>query len=133
MDTLASVEVAPYGYQLWVDPVPALLQRALAEHLREAGVADEVVLPEMNSAETWELNGYVERFAHVTGSSPEQVVVELELSVVRARTGDVLLRERYRVERAVQDSGAAGAAAELGIATGEVFDRFIADLAATGG
>jgi len=131
VDDPESVQVTPYAYHLWIDSPTVMIQRDLADFLRLAGVAERVVLPEMNVDEAYELFGWIERLVHVTGN--DSVVVEIEFSLAHPRGGGQIMERRYRVEQAVAGSGMDAAAEAFSSALQQIFDRLVADIAATAG
>lgn len=131
VDSPESVQVTPYAYHLWIDTPTVMMQRDLAEFLRLAGVSERVILPEMNVEEDYELFGWIERLVHVTGN--DSVVVELEFSLAHPRGGGQIMRRRYRVEQAVAGSDMEAVVKAFSQAVQQIFDRLVADIAATAG
>jgi len=123
-----SLQVTPYTYQLWIDTPTVMLQRSLAQYLRLAGVADRVVLPEMNVDETYELSGWIERLVHVRDEG--RVIAELEFSLIDARGTSQPLRRSYRAEVAAGGGDMDEVVAAFNTAIGEIFGRLVADIAA---
>lgn len=123
------VEVTPYGYQLWSDSPTLVIQRQLAEYLRRAGMADPVVMPEMNVEEDWSVRGYLARLEHLRGAGGSRALVELELSVTAAPRGKLLLRRNYREERPAAGPEIADAVSAFDAALTAIFERFVADIA----
>jgi cholesterol transport system auxiliary component len=128
-DSAGSVQVVPYSYELWIDTPTVMLQRELAAFLRRAGVAERVVLPEMNVRDDFVLGGWVERMVYVTGS--DSVLLELDFSLSRARGGGQILQRRYRVERPVGGHGMDAVVAAFSAAMQDAFEQLVADIAAT--
>lgn len=128
VESSGSVRVTPYAYQLWVDTPTVILQRDLAEFMRLAGVAERVVLPEMNVEEEYEVAGWIERLVHVTGN--DSVVVEMEFSLSRSRGGGQLLRRRYHAEQATGGNDMDSVVKAFGSAVREIFEHLLADIAA---
>jgi ABC-type uncharacterized transport system auxiliary subunit len=126
-------EVTPYTYHLWADSPTLMLQRELAEYLRGVGLAEQVVTPDMNVDEQWILTGHLARFDQVVEGSPPHVQVVLELRLSEARTGRLVLRETYRARSVAGGDDVPGAVAAFGAALGEIFERFVADAAASAG
>lgn len=122
-----SLQVTPYTYQLWIDTPTVMLQRSLAEYLRLAGVADRVVVPEMNVDENHELSGWIERLVHVRDE--DRVIAELDFSLIDARGTSQPLRRRYRVEVATGGTDMDKVVAAFNAAIGEIFERLVADIA----
>jgi cholesterol transport system auxiliary component len=100
-------EIRMRPYDRWVDSPTLMLQRELASALRAAGIAREVVTPEMGIEPDHRLGGRLARFEEVRGPGAPRVVVELELVVTDARRAELELQATYREEREI-----AGAAVE---------------------
>lgn len=126
--SMDSLQVSPSTYHLWIDTPTVMLQRSLAEYLRVAGVAERVVLPEMNVDETFELSGWIERLVYVKDEG--LVVAELEFSLINARGTRQPLRRGYRAEVATGGDDMGQAVVAFNAAIGEIFGRLLADIAA---
>ena len=118
--------LAHYKYDFWSEPPGVLLQDRLAHYLAAAGIADRVVTPELRVLSDWVLRGKVRRFEQIAGRS--EVVVDLELGVVSARDGSLVLLQTYQARvpagsEAVEDSARA---MQTGVA--DIFARFLGDL-----
>jgi len=115
-----------YKYDFWSEPPGMLLQDRLAHYLAAAGLADRVVTPELRVLPDWVLRGKVRRFEQIAGRS--EVVIDVELGVVSARDGRLVLLETYvaRVPAASERVEDAAQAMEKGVA--DIFARFLADL-----
>lgn len=119
--------LARYRYDLWAEAPGALVQDQLAEMLRAQRAADSVVTPDLRVPPDWTLRGKLKRFELL----PEQgkVVARLQLSVVSAKNGQLVLLETYTSEMpSAADPKSATAA--LARATADILSRFAADLAA---
>jgi cholesterol transport system auxiliary component len=118
--------LAHYKYDFWSEPPDVLLQDRLAQYLAAAGLADRVVTPELRVLPDWVLRGKVRRFEQIADRS--EAVVELELAVVSARDGRLVLLQTYtaRMPAASERVEDAARAMEKGVA--EIFARFLADL-----
>lgn len=119
--------LARYSYDLWSDAPATALQLALAETLRRAGAADQVVTPDLRVPPDWMLRGRLFRFEYLPGHG--KVAVKMQLAVVSARDGALVLMDSYAAEPAVQGSGPEAAVAALNRATADILSRFAADLA----
>lgn len=123
-------EVAPYVYHLWVESPTLLLQRALADYLRAAAVADSVMTPDAGATEDWHVNGHLRRFDQLLAPSP-RVRVELELRL-RRRGGETLVSQKvYAAESPADAADPEAAARAFSAAVEQIFARFAADLHAT--
>lgn len=131
VESAGSVQVTPYTYQLWIDTPTVLVQRDLAEYLRQAGVAERVVLPEMHVAGDFELSSWIEQLVHVTDAN--QVVVEIEFSLARTRSGAQILSRRYRADQPVQGSSMDDVVRAFSAALAQIYARLAEDLASRAG
>jgi len=129
--TPGSPEVTPYGYHRWVDSPTLLLQRALADYLRAAGVAQQVVTPDAGATEDWQVNGHLRALDQVLGPQPG-VRIELELRARRTDAASLLVHEVYVAERPAEDATPGAAAKALSVAAGEIFAAFARDLHVAG-
>ena len=100
----------------------------MAHYVRLAGVAERVVLPEMDVEEAYELSGWIERLVHVTGE--DSVAVEIEFAVLEARGGKELLRRRYRADVATGGGDMDAVVGAFDSAVGQIFEGLLADIAA---
>ncbi|EME68740.1 ABC transporter [Paramagnetospirillum caucaseum] len=118
--------LAHYKYDFWSEPPGVLLQDRLAHYLAVAGAADRVVTPELRVLSDWVLRGKVRRFEQIAGRA--EVVIDLELAVVSARDGRVVLQQTYlaRVPAASERVEDAARAMEKGVT--DIFARVLADL-----
>lgn len=124
-----STEVRPYPYDLWSDSPTLLVQRALADYLREARVAERVVTPEAGVHEDWTVTGHLSRLDQLA-DEPPRVLVELELRLTDVGGRRLALQRSYRVERPADAAGVEAAVRAMGAAVASVFERFVADIEA---
>jgi len=121
-------ELQVYHYHQWTAPPAALLQDALVEHLRGAGIADRVVTPELRAAPDFVVVGRLRRLEMVTGATPA-VLVDLELALREINPDRVVLVKSYRERRAVSDESIGTAVLAMGEVVTDLYARFTADLA----
>lgn len=119
--------LARYSYDLWSDPPATTLQLALADTLRHAHVAEQVVTPDLRVPPDWMVRGRLFRFEYIP--SQAKVAVKMQLAVVSARDGRLVLMDTYAAEPPVQGAGPEAAVAALNHATADILSRFTADLA----
>lgn len=119
--------LARYNYDLWSDAPATALQLVLAESLRDAHVAGQVVTPDLRVPPDWAVRGRLYRFEYL----PDQgrVAVKMQLAVVSARDGALVLLDTYAAEPVVQGAGPEAAVAALNRAVSDIFTRFTSDLA----
>ena len=120
-----------YHYHFWLEAPPVLLQGALVSYLRGAGVASQVVTPEMRARPDYTITGRVMRLETVRGA-PSKGVVQLELSLRREDDGALLVLGEYATEVPAGKSGIQTDVAALEKAVDDAFARFVADIRATG-
>jgi uncharacterized lipoprotein YmbA len=118
--------LARYRYDLWSDAPATALQQALAETLRSARVADQVVTPDLRVPPDWSLRGRLFRFEYLPAQS--KVAVRLQLAVVSARDGALVLMKTYAEDLAVTAPGPEAAVAALSRVSSDLFTGFVADL-----
>ncbi len=122
----ASGVVARYNYDYWSNPPAQMLQDALAEALDSAHAADHVVTPDLRVPPDWTLRGRLKRFESVPGA--KRVDLRVQLAVVSARDGTLVLSRTYDVSEPVAEPSPAAAAAALGQATSQAVGRLLDDL-----
>ena len=71
-----------YHYHAWADPPPRMLQELTVQVLRRAGVAQEVVTPELRVRPGYELRGNIKHLEHIRGE-PSRVKVAVEFALSR--------------------------------------------------
>lgn len=120
-------QLSRYGYHLWVEPPPVLLQNQLVAFLRETRAAGTVVTADLRVPPDILVEGRLKRFEQIAGANPS-VVVEMDLGVVRLHGGELVSLKTYRVERPVPDELPANAVVAFQAALGEIFGRFLHDL-----
>jgi ABC-type uncharacterized transport system auxiliary subunit len=119
-----------YHYHYWTDTPPRLLQGALADYLRAAGVAVSVVVPEDGIDARYRLRLDIERFEHVRGRDGGTVVVAARLILSARGGGALLLQERFQSEVAVQGGEHTDLAAAYRRATQDLFANIVTALQA---
>ncbi len=122
-------QLSRYGYHLWVEPPAVLLQGQMVRLLRQAQAAPAVVTADLRVPSDFRIEGRLHRFEQVVGP-PSGVVVDLDVSLIRPRTGELLLQRGYHVEKPTSGDQPAEAVQAYQAAVSEIFGRFLADLAA---
>ena len=122
--------IKQYRYHFWHMPPPAMLQRALADHLRAAGTAARVTTGSSAERPDWVVGGTLLRFEHVIGDR-QRVRIELEIEV-HSGTGEFLMVRRYDATEPTDGRGPGPAAAAFERALGRVLDELGPDLAGLG-
>jgi ABC-type uncharacterized transport system auxiliary subunit len=110
-----------------------MLQLAIVEYLRGAGIARQVVTPELHLSADYQLAGRLLAFERVIGNGTPGVRVALELSLTRVDGRELLLLETYREEREASGGGVDDAARGLAEALASILEHLVADLSASAG
>jgi len=116
-----------YNYDYWSEPPGVLVQERLAAHLAAAGAAGRVVTPDLRVLADWTVRGKLRRFEHRPATG--DVAVELQLAVVSARDGSLLLLETYEARPAASPGNIEAAVTAMEKGVFDIFSRFVADLA----
>ena len=125
-----STELHQYAYRRWVDPPSAMLQAEIASYLAQAGVARDVVTPDIRVHTGYALDGRILRFESVLGSVGE-VHLELEFAVTKRDDRKLLFLNRYSAARPIPLDDMDATARAYGDALEEVLQRFVADWTAS--
>ena len=113
-----------YLYEFWSDPPGVMVQDAIAGRMRDAGIADTVVTPDLRVPPDWVLKAKLKRFEHLPESG--QAVVRMQVSVISARNGALLLLTDYEAEAG--GATPATVAPAMGRAVAEAVGRLVADV-----
>lgn len=98
-----------YRYHFWQQRPPAMIQRALVDHLRAAGTAKQVTIGNRGTPPDWVVSGHLRRFEHVIEDTP-RVRIDLELEI-HDEGGALLSVERYEATAQVDGQGPRSAVA----------------------
>jgi ABC-type uncharacterized transport system auxiliary subunit len=104
------------------------VQRAVVGFLRSANVAEVVTTPEMRLDADFRLAGRVNRFERLKGGSSPVATIELEFSLVRRESGELLLLETYREEEEAAGNGVGDSVEAFSRALHRILARLVLDL-----
>lgn len=121
-------ELKQHHYHFWTDTPPRLLQEATASYLRLAGIARDVVTPELRVPAEIEVQGHLLRFDRVLGGDVPRVAVELRLALVDARDGQLIVMNSYADEVPCADDSVNAAVRGFNEALSGIYRRFLADI-----
>ncbi len=122
-------QVRKYHYHMWTEPPVVMLRDQLVDYLRQTGIADTVVTPELRGNARYALIGKIKRLEKIAGPRPS-AVLELELALLEDRTGKLIFLDSYRVEQAAASGSVGDAVVAMNQALSEIFARFVAGLRA---
>ena len=126
-------EVKRREYDHWVDSPTLMLQQELTTALRAAGLAGEVVTPEVGVEVDHRLGGRLVRFEEVRGPGAPRVVVEVEIAITDPRRTALELRATYREEREIGGTEVEDVVRAYDAALSAVVARLAADSVAWSG
>ncbi len=129
----SSPELRRRTHHHWVEPPPTMLQVGIVGYLRAAGVASQVVTPDLHLSPDYELAGRILAFERVVGSGTPRVRIALELSLTRVEGRELLLLETYVDEREAPGRGIDDAARAFAEALASILERLVAELSAQQG
>ena len=124
----ASTELQQHDYHYWTDTPPRMLQDQLVAYLRDSDIADSVVTPDLRAAADFEVIGKVKRLERLLDENPADVVVELELALLRTADDELVVVDSYAVEARSAENSIEASVAALNQAVTDIFGRFLADL-----
>ena len=122
--------VQPHPYDYWVEAPGTMLQQELVERLRADAVATRVATPEMRVPARYRLQGRINRFEQRLGAEAPVVLVELRLEVIETETRRLHLSRTYRATARARSDRVEDSIEAFDHAVGEIYERFVADLAA---
>lgn len=118
--------LARWRYDLWSDPPATAVQMELAEALRAANMAEQVVTPDLRVPPDWMVRGRLFRFEALPAQG--KVAIKLQLAAVSARDGTLVLLKTYVSEPAMDGKGPEAAVTALNRGVSELLSRFVSDL-----
>lgn len=117
-----------YHYHLWADAPTRMLQNVTMEYLRDARLADQVVITGSRAEPSYTLIGDIKKLEHVVGNS-SSVVVELEFGLREHKKGSVVWVKNYAAGRTVKDDSVGAATVAISESVAEILSTLSADLA----
>ena len=120
-------ELKEYHYHFWVEAPPVLLRDQLVRYMRTAGIATNVVTPEMRIEPNVAVQGRIVRLEQVLGT-PNAVVLELEFGVKDIDNERLMMLKTYRIEKPAEDAGVGAALQAFNAAVADAFALFIKDM-----
>lgn len=118
-----------YRYDFWSEAPGLMLQDRIAAYLTTANAAAKVVTPDLRVPPDYALRGKLKRFEQIAGA--DSVAVEMQLALVNARDGSLILMNTYAAQVKTDGETPAAATAALGSGVTDILNRFRTDLAAT--
>lgn len=117
-----------YHYDFWLEPPTILLQSALTDTLRKAGV-QKVVTPDLRIEPDYTITGKIRAFEQIRGN-PGFVRVQIELAVTERSGGKLIMFKSYSAEPRTNGDGIREAVGRMSGAIDQIYSEFLKDLAA---
>jgi len=115
-----------HAYHRWVDSPTRLLQQEMTQYLRKAGLAQQVVTPEMRTTVDYALSCRIARLERVIDQSP-RVILELELGITSMKDRRTVLLGTYREEEPTTDLEVGTSIEAYNQALSTILHRFLTD------
>ena len=116
-----------YHYDFWLEPPTILLQSALADTLRKAGV-QKVVTPDLRIEPDYTITGKIRAFEQVRGTAGF-VRVQIELALSERAGGKLIMFKSYKAEPRTNGDGIREAVSRMSDAIDQIYNEFLKDLA----
>ncbi len=115
-----------HAYHRWIDSPTLLLQQEMTRYLRKAGLAQQVVTPEMRTKADYALSCRIGRLERVLDQSP-RVIIELELGITSMKNRRTILLRNYREEYPTDNLEVASSINAYNQALAKILHRFMSD------
>lgn len=122
-------QLQEYHYHFWTQPPTIMLRDELVTYLRQANIADSVVIPEMRLDPQYVMTGRIRKLEQVLGT-PNRTRIEIEISVRQPNDGKLLFLKSYAHETEQTGPGVAAAVNGLNEALNIIYSDLLADLRA---
>ncbi len=120
-------QLREYHYHFWTQAPTVMLRDELVTYLRQAGVAINVVTPEMRLDADHILSGRIRKLEQIVGSK-KGTALELEIVLRNPRNGELLFLKTYRHEVAQSAIGVAAAVVAFNEALNIIYADILDDL-----
>ena len=117
-----------YNYHLWADAPTRMLQIVTVEYLRDARLADQVVISGSRIDPSYTLIGDIKKLEHLVGDS-SSVVVEIEFGLREHKDGSVVWLKTYTASKTVKDNNVGTASVAISESVEQILHDLSADLA----
>ena len=105
-----------------------MLQEETVRVLRESGIAEQVVTPDVSARPAYELTGNIKQLDHILGETSASVVVSVEFSFNRLDDDELLLLDTIVSKSPVEDVTVQSATRAMADALNDVLLELLARL-----
>lgn len=120
------LELKRYRYHLWNNTPGYLLQQHLADYLKNAGIAEQVVIFQPGFETGHKLGGNIAHFERVVGNGVDQVKVSLNFLLISH--GNLAWEREYQVSVPVQGGGVHDSVEAFGAALQQIYDALVQEI-----
>lgn len=117
-----------YSYHFWAEAPPQALQMSLTSSLRNSGIFQTVVTPELRVMVDYEVQGRLVHFDHLRTATSAAMDVEMELGLTQRKGLRLLHLKVYHVRQEARDGSVQAAAEAAREALQKIFSQFESDL-----
>lgn len=115
-----------HAYHRWADSPTLLLQQEITQYLRKAGLAQQVVTPEIRTKSDYALSCRIAKLERVLDQSP-RVILELELGITSMKDRRTVLLRTYREEQPTTNLEVPSSIMAYNQALENILHRFLTD------
>lgn len=119
--------IEQYHYHYWAEPPASMLQQQMVDFFRAAGLARQIVTPELRVRNDFALTSKIRRMERVIDGARPMVALEIEFALHNYRDNKLILLETYSEEVAAGSDGMGDAISALDAALTAILNRFLAD------
>ncbi|MEQ9326746.1 MAG: ABC-type transport auxiliary lipoprotein family protein [Rhodospirillales bacterium] len=119
--------VEQYHYHYWAEPPASMLQQQMVDFFRAAGLARQIVTPELRVRNDFALTSKIRRMERVIDGARPMVALEIEFALHNYRDNKLILLETYSEEVAAGSDGMGDAISAIDAALTAILNRFLAD------
>jgi ABC-type uncharacterized transport system auxiliary subunit len=119
--------VEQYHYHYWAEPPASMLQQQMVDFFRAAGLARQIVTPELRVRNDFALTSKIRRMERVIDGARPMVALEIEFALHNYRDNKLILLETYSEEVVAGSDGMGDAISALDAALTAILNRFLAD------
>lgn len=120
-------QLREYHYHFWTQAPTVMLRDELVTYLRHAGVANNVVTPEMRLGADHVMSGRIRMLEQIIGSN-KGTALELEIALRNPRDGKLLFLKSYRHKVPQTAMGVAAAVDALNKALNIIYADLLVDI-----
>ena len=115
-----------HAYHRWADSPTLLLQQEMTQYLRKAGLAQQVVTPEIRTKADYALSCRIAKLERVIDQSP-RVILELELGITSMKDRKTVILRTYREEQSTTNREVSSSVNAYNQALANILHRFLND------